>query len=130
MKNKIYELKLKKGIDDLKPIYAFKGNSQGDESQSNLVSDYVASKGWMSFLFDCLLEQKAINRQVEKNKLWNENYIKGLKEIGKFEEEYEISIELVHNPILDESVAFVANKPLKSHKMVFLNLHDIEENDG
>lgn len=102
MKTNIYKLEMKKGLDDLKPIYAFRGNSQGDKSATNSINTYKNSGGWMSFIFDCPLEQAAIDKQVEKNRLWNDNYIKELQKEGRYLEEYEISIELVHNPLFDD----------------------------
>ena len=76
----LYKITGRKGIDDLKSLYAFVGNSQGDSSASNSIEEYQAAKGWMSFVFDCNLTQEAIEEEIQKRKSWNDAYIKELKE--------------------------------------------------
>lgn len=122
METKTYRLKGYKGINDLKSEYAFAGNSQGDSSVSNSIEDYKAAKGWMSFIFDCDLVQSAIDLEVEKRKAWNKNYIETLKMSGEYKKEYITTIELVHNPLLDDNEAIFTNgNPLTSVRLVFLN---------
>ncbi len=121
-----YTVKLKRGIDDLKFEYAFKGNSQGDESVSNLISDYIASKGWMSYMFNCPLAQYEINEEVERRKKWNIDYIVSLYKEGRYGEEYEVTLELIPNPLYDTPQVFT-DFPLQSCKMVFLDFTKPEE---
>lgn len=98
---KTIKIKQKYGIDDLKSIYAFVGNSQGDDAGSNNIEHYLNSGGWQSFVFDCELTKEAIEEESEKRKKWNEEYVENLKEEGKYEKEYEISINFEENPIFD-----------------------------
>jgi len=58
-------LPIRLGIDDLKSIYAWQGNSQGDESVTNDTKEGLASGGWMSFVFDGIgkYDQKAIDAE-------------------------------------------------------------------
>jgi hypothetical protein len=122
--NKQYTIKGKRGIDDLKGIYAFVGNSQGDTSESNEISDYIASRGWMSFIFDGIdiTNQEAIYQESGRRLKDNLDYIEGLHREGRFGEEFESTISLVHNPLYDEPSDFAKGFPLTSYKMVFLDL--------
>lgn len=121
-----YKIKCYKGVDDLLGEYAFSGNSQGDESRSNEIADYIAAKGWMSYNFGDeidVTDQEAIYKESERRKKVNERYIGLLKRAGKYNEEYEISLSLVHNPLFDDPEP---NKgfPIGSFKMLFLNPND------
>lgn len=123
METTIYTFKGKRGITDLRSEYAFVGNSQGDESRSNSIEDYIAAKGWMSYVFSCSLNQDAIDKEAKRRKQRNSDYIKQLKEEGRFEEEYEIKLELVNNPTFDSNNVIIANNsnPLESFKLIFLD---------
>ena len=115
----------RRGIDDLKGVYAFTGNSQGDHSASNSIEDYLASKGWMSFMFDCPMTEEDIAAEVEKRKAWNENYIRELHEQGRYGEGYTTTLEMVHNPILDNPLlGSPAESPLESYSAVFFDASD------
>ena len=64
-----YKLKGRYGIDDLKSLYAFHGNSQGDETRTNSIKLYKSSEEWLSFVFDCKLTEEAIFNEIEKKDL-------------------------------------------------------------
>ena len=115
-----YKFKIKKGIDDLKGLYAFVGNSQGDTRCSNLISDYIASEGWMSFVFDCELTDEAIQQEIVKRKSWNEQYIQELKESNEYGQEVEYSMGIEHNPLFDKSLDD-KEYPLSSYSFIFLD---------
>lgn len=115
-----YTLKRKLGINDLLCEFAFVGNSQGDESKSNFIDDYNASQGWMSFIFDCELNQEEINKESQRRKQSNLDYIEKLKTEGKYGEEYEIDINLHPHPSFDTPTN-KGGSPLESYKFYFLN---------
>lgn len=121
-----YKFKRHRGIDDLQSIYAFNGNSQGDESHSSQIADYIASQGWMSFDFTGIdkTDQEAINAESARIDKANKEYIDQLYKEGKYGEEYEISVEMVHNPLLDAPEEEVKPSPLTSYSMVFLDFND------
>jgi len=104
---KIYNIKrkIRKGIDDLKNIYAFLGNSQGDESYSNEIKDYEASEGWMSFVFEGVdpTDQQAIYDESARRKKENDDYIADLIVKGEYGKEWEhsITMHLKPNPLFD-----------------------------
>ncbi len=116
---KQYTIKYKHGIHDLKSEYAFHGNSQGDESRSNNIATYLASGGWMSFMFDCPMTEEAIAIEVAKRKEWNIDYINKLKDEGRFGEEYEIALSIQEHPLFDTPLE---GKPLESYKVKFIDL--------
>lgn len=121
-----YTIKNRRGIDDLECEYAFRGNSQGDDSVSNEISDYLGSDSWMSFGFKNIdkTDQEAIYKESARIKAKNLAYIKELKESGKYGEEYDITISLVNDPFWDTPTK-VTGKQLNdvtwSHKMVWLD---------
>lgn len=97
-----YTFKARYGYDDLKSEYAYRGNSQGDESASNEVHSDKTSGGWMSFGFDCEETQEAIDKEVAYRKRWNKHYIDSLKANGKFGAEYSINVSFVKHPFFDD----------------------------
>ena len=116
----LYKITGRKGINDLKSLYAFVGNSQGDSSASNSIEEYQAAKGWMSFVFDCELTQEAIEEEIQKRKSWNETYIKELKETGEYGKVYFINVQVELDPIYD---APTKSTPVaESFRMEFLDL--------
>ena len=116
----LYKITGRKGINDLKSLYAFVGNSQGDSSASNSIEEYQAAKGWMSFVFDCELTQEAIEEEIQKRKSWNETYIKELKETGEYGKVYFINVQVELDPIYD---APTKSAPVaESFRMEFLDL--------
>ena len=116
----LYKISGRKGINDLKSLYAFVGNSQGDSSASNSIEEYQAAKGWMSFVFDCEFTQEAIEEEIQKRKSWNETYIKELKETGEYGKVYFINVQVELDPIYD---APIKSAPVaESFRMEFLDL--------
>lgn len=118
-----YTFKVKAGIDDLKSLFAFHGNSQGDRTVTNSIDDFNNSKGWLSFLFDCELTEEAIAKEIKRRIRWNNNYIKKLKREGSFGKEYENVLEIVKHPIFDEPInnLNVADAPLTSYSFLLLD---------
>lgn len=130
-----YEIKGKRGIDDLQTTYAFHGNSQGDEGRSNLVEDYVAAKGWMSNVFDVdPTDQKAILIESKRREVANAEYVTRLHAEGKFGEEYLITMQTQYNSAFDDPIdgpeftnhGFIVPNglALENYKMVFLDFKD------
>jgi len=117
----VYKVKYRKGIDDLKSLYAFHGNSQGDESQTNDIQTFLDSKGWMSFIFDCEMTEGAILQQAMENHLWNNLYIQELKAKGEYGIEDDYSIHVQHNPLFDVPKPLISSFPLESFKLIFLD---------
>jgi hypothetical protein len=100
---KSYGFKRRRGYDDLVLEYAWIGNSQGDESVSNSV-EHCLNNSWMTYVFGKDVpkdDQEAINKEVERRKKINQEYIEKLKSEGRYGEEYEITIHLKHNPLFD-----------------------------
>ncbi len=90
----------RKGIDDLRGLHAFIGSwGQGDHYYSNSVTE--KHPDYVKFVFDCLMTQEAIDAEVERRKIWNENYVKELKESGRYGEEYEVSVSFKPHPMFD-----------------------------
>lgn len=126
---KSYTLKRKRGIDDLVSEFAFRGNSQGDESTSNNIQDYLNSEGWMSYVFidfpldfkDIDKDQKLIYEEVERRKKLNIAYVEELKIKGEYGKDFEYSIQIKHNPIFDSPKHPIIFKPLESYKMMFID---------
>ena len=103
-----YKLKRRKGYDDLVCAYAFIGNSQGDESATNNIGDYLNSKGWLSYTFSKdinINDQEAIDKESIRRKEQNIRYIQSLKDNGTYGEEYEIDLFLNKNPLFDDPTA-------------------------
>jgi hypothetical protein len=94
-----YKLPYRKGIDDLKSLYAFHGASQGDETRTNSIEDYKL--GWLVFIFNCELTDEAIAKEIEVRKAWNEEYVKELKEKGQYGEHSYNIMKLQYNPAFD-----------------------------
>lgn len=127
-----YILKRQRGVDDLLSEYAFIGNSQGDDSTSNEIGDYIGSKGWISFIFAGIdpTDQEAIYAESKRRHNLNLDYIDKLVKEGKYKEEYEITIEMEFNPIYDTPSSNLSDlPPLESCKLVFLDFSKTTE-DG
>lgn len=118
---KTYKIKCRRGVDDLLSVYAFIGNSQGDTSASNEIEAYKAAKGWMSYVFTDIdiTDQEAIYAEANRRQKANIDYIKRLAKEGRLHEEYEITIDLVHNPLYDDKQDFIAS--VESYRMIFLD---------
>lgn len=102
MKTTVY---FKKGIDDLLQTHAFIGNSQGDETKTNNISEYLNSGGWLSYVFKDIdiTDQEAIYRESAKRAYENKKYIKKLKDENSYEELYPITLEFQYNEKLDSN---------------------------
>ena len=117
---KEYKLKYRHGIDDLKGIWAFTGNSQGyTNSGHNNIEWFKASEGWESFRFDCEMSDEAIAEEIKKRVKYNEDYINQLHKEGRYGTEYEISVKMEENDLFD---APIKDKPLMSYTATFLDL--------
>jgi hypothetical protein len=84
-----YTFKRKLGIDDLLCEVAFTSNSQGDTSASNEISDYTASKGWMSITSgfeDIANNQEAIYEESKKRYNQNIDYIEIHNKFNQYQE--------------------------------------------
>ncbi len=51
-----------KGISDLKSEYAFHGNSQGDDSKTNSVDEFIGSGGWKSVSSNMKTNQRVLKQ--------------------------------------------------------------------
>ena len=122
-----FKLKLKRGIHDLQSPYCFLGASQGDETRTNSVEEYKASQGWLIPVFKGIdiYNQEEVDREANRRIKENAEYIERLHKEGRFEEEYEETIEFMSNPSLDDTSNLVL--PVESYKVVIL---DITEEDG
>lgn len=116
----LYKITGRKGINDLKSLYAFVGNSQGDSSASNSIEEYQAAKGWMSFVFGCELTQEAIEEEIQKRKSWNDAYIKELKETEEYGKVYFINVQVELYPIYDTPTKITP--AAESFRVEFLDL--------
>lgn len=118
-----YTFKRKLGIDDLLCEFAFTGNSQGDTSVSNEISDYVSSQGWMSItkgFEDIANNQQAIYEESKRRYNENIDYIERLYLERRYGEEYEIDINLHPHPLFDTPTN-KGGPPLSSYRMIFLD---------
>ena len=118
-----YQFKIRKGIDDLKSLFAFHGASQGDETRTNSIEDYEQSKGWLNFIFDCAITKEAIAEEVERRRLWNERYVASLKSEGTYGEQITYNVNVAFNPLFD-TPPIVPAFPLSSYRMLFLDIKD------
>lgn len=103
---KSYSFIKRKGIDDLHNIWAWTGNSQGDESCTNDIKEGLASDGWMSFRFNGIdpTDQDAIDAESARRIKHNKDYIKDLKANGEYLKEYQLTIHVAPNSIFDGNV--------------------------
>lgn len=129
-----YNFKYKRGIDDLRNVYAWHGNSQGDESATNDIEEAKSRGSWMSYMFGDIdpTDQNAINLESERRRKENDAYIAKLKLEGRFGEEYTVTMHVKHNPIFDtppfNKKVYIGpspppSNPLESYKMVFIDLN-------
>lgn len=110
--NKSKEYKVQgtyKGINDLKSIYAFHGNSQGDTSVSNDIDVYKSSNGWMCISkyfkdIDCS-NQEEINKRSLKLKKENDKYIAQCHKNNTYGEyNGDITFKIMANPLMDNNI--------------------------
>lgn len=117
-----FTLKKKRGIDDLKGLYAFVGSwGQGDHYYSNDCSEHHPS--YVEFVFDCAKTQEEVDKEVLRRKSENEQYISELKKQNRYGEEYEIGITFKKHPLFDD----VDNKEIKlTSSFLMVNLNNNE----
>jgi hypothetical protein len=122
---RIYKMKGRyKGTDDMPSIYAFHGNSQGDNSKSNSVNDYISSDGWMSvssyFKDIDYMNQEAVDKRSKELKLKNDKYVQDCKDNGTYGEYTgDIEISMLYNPLFDNN--YVDKCKTESYKMCILD---------
>lgn len=98
---------IRKGIDDLLIEFAFRGSSQGDETVTNNVQEYISSNGWLiPIIYDPLIDimdQKQVDLEIERRRTANKAYIERLKLTGEYGKEVvnEMTVYLKHNPLFD-----------------------------
>jgi hypothetical protein len=98
---------IKKGINDLKCEFGFIGSSQGDESATNSVAEYLASAGWLITTLDKtkvdITNQKEVDAAIQERREANQAYIKQLQEVGEYGKEVseELNIFIKPNPLFD-----------------------------
>jgi len=123
---KTFKVIRRKGVDDLQVVYAFVGNSQGDEIKTNSIEEYTNSEGWLSYVFNVELTAESIEAEVKKRIEENKLYILKLEKEGKYGEEFEFTVHIEENPLFDHP-----NKPmpLESYRMLFVDLEDYKAPD-
>lgn len=113
------ELKQYYGVDDLLGLYAYVGSwGTGDHYNSNEVG--IDHPSYVSFVFDCLETQEAVNAEIIRRKLENEKYIQDLKNTGQYKEPYVIGLTFKEHPIFDSHV----ESKLISHSFHIIDLSD------
>ena len=127
---KKYSIECRKGVDDLKSIYAFHGTSQGNTGGFNTAGASLNSNGWIVFSEDFKnkgidpSDQKAIDKYSKEIAAENDKYITQLHKEGKYGEEYEVSIKLVYNPLYDAPSLFSDEEfPLENYSITFLDFN-------
>lgn len=123
MKFTEYTLKQRRGYDDLYQIYAFSGASQGDETRSNDIKDY---NEWMIYNFKNIpLDQDAINKESNRRKKLNDEYISKLKNENRYGELFETTISIEQDETYDKNTK--VNNTCESYRFDIFNIgkHDI-----
>lgn len=122
----IHTLWFKKGIDDLKSIYAFHSSSQGDESASNSVNEYLGSGDWKyvpdHFKDIDYTDQEAVNKRSKELAVENEKYIESLKYSDSFGDSYRVEVTTVAHKEFDKPEKPIKDN-LESYRMTFLNFN-------
>jgi len=116
---KTYEIKLKRGIDDILTTHPWSSASQGDHSFSDNVKD---DHDWMIYNFKDIdrTNQEKIDAEIERRLKVNIQYIKKLKLEGRYGQEYIVKMHLKPNPVFDMPVEH-QGYPLETHKMIFID---------
>lgn len=115
----------KLGITDLECEYAFYGNSQGDDSSTNSVEDYLSSGGWKSvssnFKDIDYLNQSEVDKRALEIRTKNQQRILELKRNGEYGKrvENEISLSIKTSPKFDSPK--MLNTSLESYRMTFID---------
>lgn len=107
---KEYKYKGYKGISDLKDLSPY--GEYGEPAFEG--TDYN--------------DPKAIGDEVSRRMSANEEYIKELKDSGRYGEEFEVSVMLQNNPLFDDN-SYPENRSMESYRMDFIDLSKIYLND-
>ena len=114
-----------KGISDLKSEYAFHGNSQGDDSKTNSVDEFIGSGGWKSvssnFKDIDYLNQKEVDKRVLDIRTKNQQRILELKRNGEYGERVENEISLSLIPCSEFDSYKIHSTTLDSYRMTFID---------
>ena len=114
-----------KGISDLESEYAFHGNSQGDDSKTNSVDEFIGSGGWKSvssnFKDIDYLNQSEVDKRALEIRTKNQQRILELKRNGEYGKrvENEISLSIKTSPKFDSPK--IHNTTLDSYRMIFID---------
>lgn len=120
MKYHRYQLKGKRGINDLYCEYAFVSGYQGGTENTNSIERFKESKGWLVYMFKCEMTDAAIKTESERRIRLNQEYIQRLKTEGRFGEEYITTLELIDDPELD-NLPTIQSNPLETYKFIILD---------
>ena len=118
----------KLGITDLECEYAFHGNSQGDDSRTSSVEDYLSSGGWKSvssnFKDINYLDQNEVDKRVLEIRNKNKQRIVSLKEQGEYGKEVDsdITLTLKQCPIFDSPR--LKDNSTDSYRIALLNFNN------
>ena len=114
-----------KGISDLESEYAFHGNSQGDDSKTNSVYEFIGSGGWKSvssnFKDIDYLNQKEVDKRVLDIRTKNQQRILELKRNGEYGERVENEISLSLIPCSEFDSYKIHSTTLDSYRMTFID---------
>ena len=114
-----------KGISDLESEYAFLGNSQGDDSKTNSVDEFIGSGGWKSvssnFKDIDYLNQSEVDKRALEIRTKNQQRILELKMNGEYGKrvENEIALSIKTFPKFDSPK--MLNTSLESYRMTFID---------
>lgn len=120
---KTYTFTGRRGIDDLKPEYTFMSTMQGDTSVSSSVKDI--DNPYLKYVLETLpITQEGIEKEIQKNREYNIQYVEQLRKEDRFGEEYQIAVHFVEHSFLD-----TPNNSLKLKSFDF-KLIDMSEFQG
>ena len=114
-----------KGISDLESEYAFHGNSQGDDSKTNSVDEFIGSGGWKSvssnFKDIDYLNQSEVDKRALEIRTKNQQRILELKRNGEYGKRVENEISLSLVPCYEFDSNKIHSATLDSYRMVFID---------
>lgn len=125
---KTYQIKGKRGIDDLLMTHAFSYYSgyQGDKGEHfnslEKYQEYKPNEIYINFPIETIQSQEQILKESKRRRFLNDNYIAFLKERGDFAEEYiKFEMELINDPLIDDNKV---NFKVENSKVIFIDLKD------
>ena len=124
---KTYNINQRKGFDDLLVEHPFMGNSQGDRST---VDDVIEgnSNPWVSYIFGDDVDrydQVAVNKEIERRKKKNIEYLKVLRFNGEYGKKYTNTLKMIPNDLFDRPSSVIGGIKLESYRMVFLDMNKV-----